>query len=109
MKKIYSREELIDLCERAVIPEVKWSNRDSASSQMQIGKALQLLKCGCQYEVLFEEGKNALCTNDETVWIEVKYDGFKTFEYGDGAGKERETFYIPTDKRLKETDGKDWY
>jgi hypothetical protein len=46
--------------------------------------------------------------DDETIWIEVLYEGFNDFEYGEGPSYD-ETFYLPTRKRLASNRGSDWY
>jgi len=47
-----TREELIALCEAALVPESEWRNRDSAGAQRQIGEAWALLRAGCPYRIL---------------------------------------------------------
>lgn len=47
----YSREELIALCEQAVVPQDKWCNRDSAGCQEQVGHLWAMLKAGCAYQI----------------------------------------------------------
>lgn len=95
-------EHLIDLCERGVVPESEWRNRDSAEAQIQLGKALALLRAGCEWRVA-----STPKTTADTLWVEITYKGFAHFDW-DG-GLETDTFYIPTDKRLRDTTGRDWY
>jgi hypothetical protein len=106
VKREYTRDELIDLCERAIVLEKHWMDRDSHSSQKGIGQAWALLKAGCEFKVIIE---GELATDDNTVWIEIFSDGFMRFECGDEVGKERETYYIPTLKRITNANGSDWY
>lgn len=47
-----TREDLIAICERAIVPQDHWRNRDSASAQLGVGAALVLLKAGCKFVVL---------------------------------------------------------
>lgn len=49
-----NREELIELCERAIVDEGKWKNRDSHYSQLNIGKAWALLKAGCVLRLMMK-------------------------------------------------------
>ncbi len=79
--------------------ENKWSNRDSYYSQVNIGKAWALLKAGCDFKYEDEE-KGAH-------WIEIYSKGFSYFDLP--GNEETETFYVPTEERLDEADGNDWY
>ena len=100
----YSREDLIDICERAIVPHENWRNRDTPSAQEGIGKAWAFLKAGCVFRVLTE---GSLASDDRTIWIEIDHDDFGTRDWG-GPG-ETEMFYLPTDARLAAVNGKDWY
>jgi hypothetical protein len=103
----YSREVLVDLCERAAVPVDHWHDRDSAGAQKQVGEALMLLKAGCDFSMSEDP-----VTDEKTVWIRVVYPGFNAFECGrdraDGYWDD-DTFYIPTNVRLARSEGKDWY
>lgn len=97
-----TRKELIRLCENSIVKENKWHDRDSEKAQIQIGEAWALLKAGCMYR---EVSKNS-----HTLDIEVFSNGFRWFESGGEEDcKESRTFYIPTEERLKESKGGDWY
>lgn len=99
----YTREVLIDLCERSIVPVDQWSDRDSAQCMIQLGSCLALLKCGCDFKVLYED---VLCTNEETIWVEIEYPGFAAFE---GFNSTKSNFWLPTEKRLRDNQGRDWY
>lgn len=101
----YSREELIELCIDGIVPQAKWYNRDSAKAQRQLGEARALLTAGCNYRILREEG--GMNTGAETVWIEIEAEGF-AFHDCDG-DLDRDTYYLPTRRRLRNADGGDWY
>jgi len=101
-----SREYLISICERSIVPESRWSNRDSSSAQRQLGECLVLLKAGCQYRVCDLPSDNLFITDDRIIWIEITLKGFSWFESGI---VEVETYYLPTTKRLHESQGGDWY
>lgn len=103
--KEYTRTELIEICEKAIIDHTKWSDRDSSASIIQIGTCWALLKANCEFEVLHKGG---LITDTKTIWVEVKYTDFMGFECGEKNNKE-ETFYLPTEEILIETEGRDWY
>jgi hypothetical protein len=109
IKTNYTREELIAQCEKAIVPEERWRNRDSAGAQMKLGRCWALLKAGCAFRILTAENNphDGAVTNADTIWIEVSFDGFNTFE---GSGKQEVEFmFIPTDKCLQEANGEDWY
>lgn len=111
----YTREELIELCEAAVVPMDKWHDRDSASAQRNIGEAWVLLKAGCPFTV-----DKTMTRDADTIWVEIRCQGFNHFEYGDNTGPyaseygegdnyDETTRYIPTRKRLDARKGEDWY
>lgn len=105
----YSREQLIAICELAIVQETNWRNRDSAKSQIGIGTAWALLSAGCEFTVLTgQKHEYGLKTDHETIWIDITYRGFQAFELGDEA-MESDTFYLPTMRRLKESGEGDWY
>ena len=52
-KEYYNREKLIKICEKAIVDISKWSNRDSPSAQINIGKCWALLKAGCEYNLSY--------------------------------------------------------
>ncbi|WP_136057268.1 hypothetical protein [Microbacterium sp. K24] len=99
-------EELIALCERAVVPVSEWRNRDTARSQERIGTAWALLKAGCEWVASSDPR-----TDDDTIWVEIRFPGFNAWEYGrdDRDNWEDELFYIPTAARLDASAGGDWY
>lgn len=105
MSKIsYNREDLIFICQKAIVPVEDWWNRDSPEAQIQIGKCWALLKAGCPFVILTEGG---LSSYDNTIWVEIEHPDFSTFVTG--SRPVNETFYLPTPKRLKERKGQDWY
>ena len=100
---MYKRKELISICEKAIIDQKLWGNRDSSTAQRQVGECWALLKAGCNYEILT---KGNLKTNDKTIWVKITFNGFDFFE---GGKVETEIFYLPTNTRLNKTNGRDWY
>lgn len=108
--KNYTRTELIKICEQCPVIVTEWSNRDTPEAQLQTGKLLFLLKAKCEFEILT---KGSLVTDGNTIWINVYYPTFNSFENGfDLKNKEDlecETFYLPTPRKLREAKGKDWY
>ena len=100
-----NREDLIKICEQAFVPEDKWRNRDSESAQCQLGECYALLKAGCDFEVVYDDD---ICeTNEYTIWLYVYSKGFIYFDYA--GEKEQHHYYLPTQKRLDEANGGDWY
>lgn len=110
MRTDFTREELIAICERAIVPEAKWMNRDSPNAQQEVGRAWAFLKAGCSFRVCAAvNGRPGNCETDErTIWIEIDHRTFCSFEYG-GGHVETETFYLPTPGRLQDRAGRDWY
>ena len=111
----YTREDLIKICEQAFVNEDKWRNRDSESSQSHLGECYALLRDGCEFEVIYDDD---ICGTDEyTIWLYIYSKGFVYWEsrYPNDteeerkAYKEKKHFYLPTQKRLDEVNGGDWY
>lgn len=99
-----SRIELIELCNKAVVPHKLWRNRDTSSAQRQVGELLALLRADCPFEVVTE---GDWATSERTIVVKVSYRGFSSFE--EDAGLSKETFYLPTQTSLDEAAGRDWY
>lgn len=99
-----TREDLIQICEDGIVPQEKWMDRDSAEAQKQLGEALALLKCGCDF-VILKEGD--LKTDSRTIWIEIYSEGFAHHDYGGNI--DRDTYYLPTRSRLDNNKNSDWY
>jgi hypothetical protein len=99
-------EELIARCEAAVVPVERWSNRDSAGAQRQIGEALVLLRAGAEWREAIDPK-----SDERTLWIEITYPGFEAFECGrdDRTYWADDLFYIPTAARVAASEGSDWY
>lgn len=97
-----TREELVGLCTDGVVPVEKWSNRDTASAQRQLGEARALLAAGCYFHVAASPK-----SDDNTWWIYTSFPGFGHFDWG--GVEDEETFYIPTRARLESAAGRDWY
>jgi len=98
-----TRQELITLCNRGIVPQEHWHNRDSAGAQKQLAEARSLLLAGCDFRL---DDKPPTVSDKDTWWVEITYKGFDYFEEGELS---THTFYIPTESRLNSSDGKDWY
>ena len=99
----YNREDLIKICEQAFVNTDLWNDRDSYYSQCKLGECYALLKDGCDFKILT---RGNLKTDKDTIWLEIEATGFEWFE---GGNMEIGTYYLPTQKRLDEADGGDWY
>ena len=109
----YTRKKLIEICEQSFVNQDKWTNRDSAESQISLGSCYALLKCGCHYEIKYTEDGTGCNTDERTIWIQFLVKDFMWFEGCDEDERGNENhdyhFYLPTQKRLDETKGNDWY
>ena len=63
-KETLNRSQLIEICEKSILPYQKWENRDSGASQVMIADIYRMLKSGAEYEYTIE--------NQYTIWIEFK-------------------------------------
>ncbi|MGL5719466.1 MAG: hypothetical protein ACRCYP_01540 [Alphaproteobacteria bacterium] len=111
-KDEYTRGRLIEICEKAVVPVEKWSNRDTPSAQEKIGLCWILLKDGCEFRVIVgsSDPKDNCVTNEDTIWLKIRWPSFDDIEWGDkGNCSNEELFYLPTEARLHRREGRDWY
>jgi len=94
-----SREELVSICERAIVPQSEWENRDSPEAQQQVGQCWALLRAGCPFSVNQDDKMG-------TYWVTITHPVHDTFEH-DPELREESTFYLPQPERIE--DGVDWY
>ena len=92
------RKTLLQICAQASVPEDEWRDRDTSAAQRQLGECYALLKAGCKFHATRER---------DTYWVTVIFKGFGYFDY-DGA-EDDERYYLPTQERLDQRPGKDWY
>lgn len=95
------RADLVSRCDRGVVPQRAWHDRDSADAQIQLATLRVLLLAGCDFALT-----DTPASDERTTWVNVSYEGFQFFEGGDLS---TELFYVPTSARLDDTSGKDWY
>jgi hypothetical protein len=98
-----SREELITLCEKAVVSVEKWENRDTPAAQEQIGICWAYLKAGCEFEVIESDAFYHQ--------ISIFHPTFHTIESQqpmEPMELEETSFYVPTQQRIESSEG-DWY
>lgn len=112
--KTVTREDLIALCEAAIVHESKWADRDSASAHAQLGELWALLKAGCEYRIRDAKKDGDCRTDDRTIWLDVLTEGFRAHEYAENAKERREyrdseTYYMPQPGRIDFKNGSDWY
>lgn len=102
--KIYTREELIALCEKAVVPVEKWNNRDTPDAQLQVAAAWWMLKSNCPFSV-------GVDSDDRTIWVSIRAPRFAHIECDltDPENWTEDSCYIPTQARLDAAAGGDWY
>lgn len=110
---IYDRDELVAICEAALVPKDRWRDRDSYGAQKGVATAWMLLRTGHDFTVLTrpegETGRGCF-TDDRTIWLEIgPIRGFMAVELGMEDGAEDELIYLPTRERLAKVDGGDWY
>ncbi len=96
-----TREELIELCDRGVVAQRHWHDRDSSAAQRQLAECGALLKAECDFEMSSDP-----TSTDRTLWVRIIFKGFSYFEEGDWSS---DLFYVPTAARLDEKSGTDWY
>lgn len=106
------RAELIVICERAIVPEDDWHDRDSASSHRQLGECWAQLRAGCRFELHGSDGDPP--SDEQTHWVTVYSEGFQYHENHESGDDQllymdKETYYLPTANRLDKAAGKDWY
>ena len=104
----YTREDLISICEKAIVPVSNWGNRDTPQSQLGVGQLWALLKAGCEFTVVYSEGEY-INTDSRMIWVRVLHPTFSSFEIGSGADYNEELYYIPTAARIEACCGQDWY
>jgi hypothetical protein len=118
-----SREYFINICERAIVPQDKWDDRDSEASQKGVGRAWQLLKCGCEFTIVTKEIQKDHHSNRETWVLHFKVHNFMWFEncheedekhpgYTMDSSGEFLSMYLPTEEVLElaaERGLADWY
>lgn len=124
----YTRQQLIEICALAIVPETKWCNRDTDGAMCKTGEVWAKLRAGCRFEVI---GQGELATDSRTIWLRVWSRGFDWFEGAvcrtpmerlvrgatpdihQPTDREEllavETYYLPTLARLKVAGGGDWY
>ena len=110
----YTKENLIEICEKSFIPQEKWNNRNSAMSQIALGQCYALLKAGCEFEIQYTEDSQGCNTDDRIIWVQFWVKDFMYFEgvNDDKRGNANSDyhFYLPTKKRINEVGiGNDWY
>ena len=69
---------------------------------MQLGQAYALLRAGCAWML-----DRSMDGGNHTIWVRIKYKGFGHFDHG--GQMDSELFYLPSESRLDDANGRDWY
>jgi hypothetical protein len=93
-------QQLIELCEHSIVSFAKWKNRDTPEAQQQLAICWGLLKAGCHIQLTDQD--------DHFINIMIAHPSFSSIESG-SLDLEWSTFYIPTQSRLNQFSGADWY
>ena len=130
--------ELIELCKNAVVHHTKWNNRDSYSAQKSIQSIYEGLTAGLDFRVVTKEIDADYHSDDRNLVVEftqpIDKDKLNESEYleissredyhkdcdpdyetemfdgtGIDSGSNYTQTYMPTQKRLDECNGDDWY
>lgn len=129
-KRIFTREDLISLCERSVVSFERWNNRDSYVSQLNIQFIHRCLVCGLDYDITNQYERISIQFKDITEEQKEKYRTYygelqidSIDDYFEMFGRDSEMFesynddidfsyvggYIPTPERLERVGLEDWY
>lgn len=66
----YTREQLIDICEKAVVHHTKWDNRDSYSAQLGVQSLYKGLTAGLDFRVVTKDISPDYHSNDNVIIVE---------------------------------------
>lgn len=96
----YDRGKLIDICERAIVRQDEWGNRDTPHAQQKVGMAWAMLLSGHEYTIRRtpEHEGDSCITDDYTIWLDIEVGKWS-----------EDTFYLPTESRLETYINRDWY
>lgn len=133
-----TREQLISICEDAVVHHSKWGNRDSYSAQLNVQDVYRGLTAGIDFKVVTKEDDPSYHSTESTLIVEflqpIDYDKLNEglhlnissredyfndcdpnheSEMFDGVGIDFHGHftktYIPSRKTLDYVKGDDWY
>ena len=94
-----NRKDLIEICKKGIIPSSEWKTANTYIAQEQLGQCWLHLKSGCDFRIVSIEEDFIYLTFSHPVFVEV-VSNRKTICCN---------FYLPTEKQLKKSNGKDWY
>ncbi len=130
--KRYSRNKLIELCQRAVVPCTRWHDRDSYCAQRSVQSIYEGLTAGLKFHAYeSEDGETIYVRFKQPIDIDklrtkglyLNIDSLENYwdecdpnfetEMFDGSGIDfRSSYtesYMPSEKRLDRVEGDDWY
>lgn len=129
------RNELMSICEDAVVPCADWHDRDSCSTQIQLSDIYGLLEAGAEFTTKVEGDTISIQfpdlplnfgskvnrsldhdTREDYFNLDTTEEDEEMFE-GNGLGYNDYDYkvgnyiggYLPTRERLTQVDGGDWY
>lgn len=104
MKTQYTKKEILEICDKGIVKFSEWSDRDTPSAQSKLATIRAYLLAGCKFRIRTKETyiSNDCITDDHTIWIDIQH-----YEFEDEI--DWHLYYLPTLKRLKECNGRDWY
>lgn len=121
MKKDYTREELIAICEQCYVPSSKWGDRDSYIAQRNASNIHGLLLSGAYFEldIYSEDNIDINFHNISQEQNNNRYNGFEVDSLDSylEENEDSEMFdsfddssfgYLPTQSRLDEHENGDW-
>lgn len=123
-----NREELISICNDAIVPWNEWNDRDSFVCQQNVNQCHQLLKAGAEFN--FSVNKDSISINFFNLNEEIIKNSFsfsldyddislfkeenpdsEIFEYYNSVdySDTEKSCYLPTRELLIKRNGSDWY
>jgi hypothetical protein len=123
---MYSREDLISIVQRSVVPCNKWRDRDSACAQSNLNEIYMRLTAGVKYTYKIENDSivfsfDPMTEEERNKALFLDIDSYEDY-LNQREDSEEEMFapvyfypdekyfgYMPTPERLEEVDGEDWY
>jgi hypothetical protein len=123
-----TKDKLISLCERAVVPCEKWSDRDSAIAQNHIQEIHARLSadipfsCSFENDTIFVSFKEPTEEQIKNISLGLSVDTVSDYRERVSDDPDDEMFepffyssdciyrgFLPTEERLNEVNGSDWY
>jgi hypothetical protein len=123
-----TREELISICFKSIVPWTEWNNRDSYVAQLNVNQCYSLLCINADFNVNINNDTIEIVFINlnpeiirESCFFNLEYDDYslykeafpeeELFEYYNSVDidDKQKYCYLPTLNRLEERNGSDWY